>query len=285
MKTISKFMHFTAIAVVALSIGLTSCTKKAKDEPEPDPDLTTERDLSNSENDMNSVSSDIDKAFDNDRLTSFREEAGSYATVIRKDSVTSRDGVSYDKYTSIVYSGIANDGQTRNGKIDIFHVGLRQNGDFKAYVTLSNTKVGGRSISVIKKIVQQTLNDSNKWIFNINSNGTISNFDGRSMTYTANKTRVRTGVNTSTILDDSFTLTGSWSGSNGQGESVSANISVPLQLTYSCHFFREITAGKIDFSNITKGLTRSIDYGNGGCDGKGTFISTKGKQFTFYFQR
>ncbi|MBC7390578.1 MAG: hypothetical protein H7329_15300 [Opitutaceae bacterium] len=286
MKTISKLMHFTAVGVIALSIGLTSCKKKAKDEPEPDPDLTTERDLSNSENDMNSVSSDIDRAFDDNTSSNLREEAGSYATIVRKDSVTVKDGITYDKYTTIIYSGSGNDGQTRSGNIEIFHKGQRTTGDLIAYITLANTKVGGRSISVIKKMVQQTSNDPNKWIFNIVANGSISNIDGRSMTYTANKTRARSGINTvNNITDDSFTITGNWSGTNGQGESVSANISSPLQLSYGCHFFREITAGRIDFSNLSKGVTRSIDYGNGGCDGKGTFINTKGKQFTFYFQR
>ncbi len=285
MKTVSKLMHFTAISLMLLSMGMSSCKKKTKDEPEPDPDLTTERDLSNSENDMNSLSSDIDKAFDSNS-SNFREEASSYATIVKKDSMTTIDGISYDKYMAIVYSGTANDGQSRNGEIDIFYKGTRESGDFMAYTNVLKTKVGSRSISIIKKIVQQASSDPNKWVFNITANGTVTNIEGRTMNYTANKTRVRTGVSTPmTITDDSFTIIGNWSGTNGQGEAVSANIAVPLQLNYGCHYFREITAGKIDFSNISKGVTRSIDYGNGGCDGKGTFINTKGKLFSFNFQR
>jgi hypothetical protein len=287
MKTSKGLIKMVAIGFVACAISLTACKKKKSDDAvEPDPDLSTERDISNADNDNNSLLRDIDKVYDNSSLSNLRSEAIGYATISRKDSTQTIEGITYDKYVLLTYTGTADDGQSRSGVVSIFSKGSRLAGDFQALASFSRTKVGGRSISGTKKITQQASGDANKWQFAIVANGTITTIEGKSITYTSNRTRVRLGISTlGDISDDSFAITGSWTGTNGNGESVSSVISAPLQLAYSCNYFREITAGKIDFTNSSKGVTRSVDYGSGGCDGKGTFINAKGKAFTFYFKR
>lgn len=287
MKTSKSFFRIVAIGFVACAISFTACKrKKSEDAVEPDPDLSTERDISNADNDNNSLLRDIDKVYDNASSSSLRLEAMGYATILRKDSTQTIDGITYDKYVLLTYTGTGDDGQSRNGVVTIFNKGSRVVGDFQAHVSFSNTKVGGRLVSGTRKITQQGSGDANKWQFAIVANGTITTIEGKTMTYTSNRTRVRSGVSTlGNISDDSFSITGSWTGTNGNGESVSATISSPLQLAYSCNYFREITAGRIDITNNSKGITRSIDYGSGGCDGKGTFVNAKGRTFTFYFKR
>ena len=286
MKTSQSLIRVVAIGFVACVITLSSCKKKKSEDVEPDPDLSTERDISNSDNDQNSLLRDIDKVYDGGASASLREDAFGYATILRKDLDTTIEGITYDKFVKLTYTGNpGDDGQSRSGEVSIFNKGNREAGNFQAHASFSRTKVGGRTVVGTKKITQQASNDATKWQFAIEANGTITTIEGKSITYSSNRTRVRSGINTPDISDDSFTITGSWVGTNGKGESVSAIISTPLQLAYSCNYFREITAGKIDFTNNSKGVTRSVNYGSGGCDGKGTFINSKGKAFEFYFKR
>lgn len=286
MNTIAAIFRYVTIGTLALAIGLTSCKRKSKDEVDPDPDLTTERDISNADNDANSLLSDIDKAFDNPSSNNLREEATYYATIIRKDTSATINGIAYDKVLTIIYSGTtADDGQTRNGSVKVLYTGARVTQNLHYYATFSGTKVGGRTLTGIKKVAQEPSGNANQWKFNVTASGTVTTVDGRTLTYTSARTRVRTGINSVTLTDDSFTITGSWSGSNADGETVTAVISSPLQLAYSCWYFREITSGKIDFTNSSRATTRSVDFGSGGCDGKGTFINAKGRVFTFYFKR
>jgi hypothetical protein len=287
MKRINRFLRLATVGTLAIAITITACRRKNKEEAvDPDPDLTTERDLSNADNDINSLLIDVDKAIDDSTKANLREEATYYATINRQNLDTTISGTSYKRKITMTYNGIGDDGQSRSGVVTIFSVGRRTTNNFNSYVTFLGAKVGGRAISGTKTIDQKATGDSNKWQFEIVANGTITTVDGKSITYSSNRTRVRTGISTlGNLTDDSFTITGSWSGTNANGESVFANISTPLQLAYGCRYFREITSGKIDFTNNSKGITRSVDYGSGGCDGKGTFINAKGRVFEFYFKR
>jgi hypothetical protein len=145
--------------------------------------------------------------------------------------------------------------------------------------------VGGRTITGSKTIIQKPSSDATKWIFDISGSGSIATIDGTILNFTTNRTRTRSGINTKpNITDDTFSVTGSWEGTNAKGENISATIVSPLLHTYSCKNFREITAGRIDFNNKTRNVTRTIDYGSGGCDGIGKFIQN-GKEYTFFFKR
>jgi hypothetical protein len=209
MKTSKGLIKMVAIGFVACAISLTACKKKKSDDAvEPDPDLSTERDISNADN---------DKVYDNSSLSNLRSEAIGYATISRKDSTQTIEGITYDKYVLLTYTGTADDGQSRSGVVSIFSKGSRPTGDFQAYASFSRTKVGGRSISGTKKITQQASGDANKWQFAIVANGTITTIEGKSITYTSNRTRVRLGISTlGDISDDSFAITGSWTGTNGR---------------------------------------------------------------------
>jgi hypothetical protein len=287
MNTLLRITKYVAIGTLAASIALSACKRKKDDEAvDPDPDLTTERDISNSDNDANSILADIDRALDNATSANLREEAVYYATITRKDTNTTQEGLSYDKMLTIEYTGSGYDNQSRSGLVTVYYTGTRIIGDFKSYVTFSNTKVGGRTITGKRIITQEPSGDLNQWKFSVKAAGTVTTIDGRTLNYTSDRTRVRRGISTlGNLSDDSFTITGSWVGTNGNGESVTAVIASALQLSYSCHYFREITAGKITFTNATRGTIRSIDYGSGGCDGKGTFVTAKGRVYNFFFKR
>jgi hypothetical protein len=287
MEKSMKLTRLFLICILACSVTFTACNrKKTTDTVEPDPDLSTERDFSNADNDNNSLLRDIDKALDNSSASLREEAVANYFTLSEKDSTGTIAGFAFTRYSKLVYLGSGEDGQSRTGSATIFSIGKRVNGDFEAYVLFEGTKIGGRTITGNKKITQQSSGDTNKWQFFITASGTVTTIEGKTITYISNRTRVRTGISSLLdISDDSFTITGSWTGTNGNGESVIANITSPLQLSYNCSRFREITSGTIVFVNNSKGVSRSIDYGSGTCDGKGTFINAKGRTFTFYFKR
>ena len=287
MKTTNILLHIGSIACITMAISFTSCKKKTSDgDVAPTSvDLSTEQDLSNANNDVNSVLRDVEKTFDDSANNNLREES-TYATIVRSDVDTSINETKYTKKTVVTYSGTtADDGQTRNGTTIIYHNGSRVNENLMCFVSFSGTKVGGRTITGTKTITQKPSNDAKKWIFDISGSGTITNIDGISMNYSTFRTRTRSGIDTKlNITDDTFAVTGSWEGTNAKGENVSATIVSPLLHTALCKNFREITAGRIDFTNKSKNVTRTVDYGSGGCDGKGIFIQNC-KEFTFSFKR
>lgn len=287
----NNFFRCTLIALLVLAVTLTACKRKSKDEvvvADSDPDLTTERDFSNADNDDNSLMRDVELAIDDTSAANLRQEAV-YAEIKREKTSFTISDVTYTSKITITYSGISpKDGQAMSGTATVYFTGTRAAENFKSYTNYIDTKIGGRSISGIRKTVQQASGDTTKWQFLVLGSITLTTIEGKTISYNANRIRIRSGVNPKSrlnITDDSFTITGSWAGTNANGESVSATISSPLQLGYACRYFREITAGKIDFTNNLKGITRSVDYGSGGCDGKGTFITAKGRVFEFYFKR
>lgn len=285
MKKTNAILHISKIAFLAIAVSFSSCKKKSSDGEVAPVDLSTERDLSNANNDVNSVLRDVEKTFDDSANNNLREES-TYATIVRSDVDTSINETKYTKKTVVTYSGTtADDGQTRSGTTIVYHTGSRLNENLKCFVEFSGTKVGGRTITGTKTITQKPSNDAKKWIFDISGSGSITTIDGAVLSYTTNRTRVRSGIDTKlNTSDDTFSVTGSWEGTNAKGENVSATIVSPLLHTALCKNFREITAGRIDFTNKSKNVTRTVDYGSGGCDGIGKFIQN-GKEFTFFFKR
>ncbi|HAR20128.1 MAG TPA: hypothetical protein DCR46_05660, partial [Cytophagales bacterium] len=122
MKTTNILLHIGSIACITMAISFTSCKKKTSDgDVAPTSvDLSTEQDLSNANNDVNSVLRDVEKTFDDSANNNLREES-TYATIVRSDVDTSINETKYTKKTVVTYSGTtAADGQTRNGTTIIY---------------------------------------------------------------------------------------------------------------------------------------------------------------------
>lgn len=272
---------FTRLAICALAISLflTSCKKK-KDEVDPEPDLTTEKDLSNANADFNSILDDIDRAASNVDVNQRLEGVEGYFTFTLSALKDTAIGT-FDKYLLLTYVGNGLDGLDRSGSILLFFKAghSRADGNYEDSAVFKGTRVDGRSITGTKHTKQVAADNANAWKFQIKANGTIANESGTMMNYTSSRTRVRTGINTPSLYaDDMWNISGSWEGTNASGESVSATIGVPLILKASCNARRPV-AGTIDFTNHAKGITRSINYGDGECDNMAAFTNAKGKVF------
>ena len=93
--------------------------------------------------------------------------------------------------------------------------------------------------------------------------------------------RIRTWVSGYTTLgmggwnDDQYTITGTASGTNFEGNSFTVNITSPIHIDYSC---RWIAQGIMELTPTGK-ATRTLDFGNGTCDNLAT-VTVNGQTFT-----
>jgi hypothetical protein len=276
MKSSSRFLSLSALVVFVMAVSLSSCKKK-QDEMDPDPDLTTEKDLSNADADMNSIISDIDKAVGQSQINGRLDGTSTFTITGPVDTTVG----TFNEYFLLTYTGTGDDGLSRSGKIILYFKNghARALGNYEDSAVFSATKVDGRSIEGWKWTKQVTPDNSSSWKFQIYASGKIANASGILMNYTSSRTRVRTFYNgTSASLSDTWTITGAWTGTNSKAESVSATITSPIVIDGTCNFRRPVS-GKIDFTNNTEQITRSIDYGNGNCDQLAVFTNAKGKQF------
>jgi len=68
------------------------------------------------------------------------------------------------------------------------------------------------------------------------------------------------------VLDDTYSITGSASGTRANGESYTITITQALVRKMSCYWFE---SGKVEITPAGK-LTRTLDYGSTGCDANAT---------------
>jgi hypothetical protein len=89
-------------------------------------------------------------------------------------------------------------------------------------------------------------------------------------TITWKSTRERewvTGSNTPAyILDDTYSITGSANGTTATGDAYTISITQALVRKMNCYWFE---SGKLDVTPAGR-VTRTLDYGNTGCDSKAT---------------
>jgi hypothetical protein len=70
------------------------------------------------------------------------------------------------------------------------------------------------------------------------------------------------GLNTATIYDDVYLITGYFNGTDANGNAFIANITAPLRKEIGCHW---IVSGIMEITKTGK-PTKTLDYGNGSCD-------------------
>ncbi len=279
MKKNAPFLKWTGCIALATVFSLHACKKK-EDAMDPDPDLTTEQDVSNADSDLNSIISDIDKVAGQ---ISAREDGA--ATFIFTGPTDTAVGT-FNEYVHITYTGDGDDGLSRSGSMIVyFKKGhSRALGNYEDSAIFSATKVDGRAIQGFKWTKQVTADDTHSWKFQIMASGQIANSAGVWMDYTTSRTRVRAFKNgSSPSLQDTWSISGSWDGTNSKGQSVTATITSPIVIDGTCSF-RLPVSGSIDFTNNALNITRSIAYGNGDCDHWAVFTTAKGKQYLIYLR-
>jgi hypothetical protein len=157
----------------------------------------------------------------------------------------------------------ANNGHVKNGVIVINIVGGPLQAQYSRTVTFQNFTIDDNLIEGTRLI--QKIADYQYTV--TLTGGKITFADGTTYTREANRTRTWiSGMDTPyNIWDDVFSIEGSETGVNRQGETYTHTIVNALQIRRAC---RWIVAGTMDI--VVGDKTATLDYGNGDCDNLAT---------------
>ena len=168
-------------------------------------------------------------------------------------------------------------GCTKNGRTYQGKVIITQTDDIKVLgaartLTFDNFFIEGVKIEGSKTITNAGLNVAGLPTFNITAEETLTFPSGAQATHMANRTRTMIeGFGTTTRLDDVWTIEGSASGVNRNGDAYTVTITKALVKKNPCAWIGE---GTIEFSK--DGVTRSLDFGDGSCDRDATLTLADG---------
>ena len=170
------------------------------------------------------------------------------------------------------------DGKYRRGKILVAYTGLYRDSGSTHTINFDNYFVNDYKVDGTQTVINNGANDAGNITFSIQVNSTITDTSGNTLTYTSERTREWVaGETTDGLLgwrDDVYSITGTASGTAFDGTQFTSNITSALIVALNCRWIEE---GTIEFKPSGK-LTRTIDYGNGGCDNKAT-VSIAGISF------
>ena len=168
-------------------------------------------------------------------------------------------------------------GRMRRGVLFATFTGLYGDPGTVITVTPQNYYVNDDQVEGSMTVTNMGQNAAHQPFFNVTVDGTITASNG-SWTATHHSQRVRTwiaGSDTPTWTDDAYAITGSGNGVNRNGLPYTFLITNALHVNWGCPY---ITQGTLTLT--PQGLpTRTIDYGNGGCDGTFT-VTVSGYSFT-----
>jgi hypothetical protein len=159
-----------------------------------------------------------------------------------------------------------NDGRTRRGKIIINYTGhYFETGSVKIF-SFENFYVNDNHVEGTRTVTNEGLNGAGHFHWAINSAITLTKTDGTILNWNRNGEReMLAGQGTETIWDDSYSITGTATGTRN-GNAFTAEITSPLIRAMSCHF---IKSGTIQITPSTHSAL-TIDFGNGICDDEAT---------------
>jgi hypothetical protein len=262
-------MKYLAILTLTLAVLISGCRRDRTDNS----DNSTSSDNNNAEN----LYSDLYKIV---------HDVSSNTNGIRDYSIGCIDTVIVDTTanprTVLVDFGtddcVGDDGKVRKGQLLITYTGRYRTPGTVITVTPSNYTVNGFLLQGTKTITNMGNNTSGQPYFNISVTGTITAPNNAySLSYTS--TRVRTwtqGYDTATIWDDVYSISGTASGTNRQGEPYTAAITSPLIAKVGCAW---IVSGIVEI--VPQGRpTRTINFGNGDCNA-GFTVTVNSQVYTY----
>ncbi|OQP62483.1 hypothetical protein A3860_27710 [Niastella vici] len=249
-----------------------ACKKDAKD----DTDTQPAQDNSLAESNYNDANTMVDASVAAGTSFTFRQATnqdvarlegilGTCATVTI-DTVSTTRSVTINFGTS---NCLCADNRYRRGKILATWTGKYRESGTVVTITYDGYYVNDNQIKGTHTTTNMGLNAAQHLVYKIEVNGSIVKANnGGTITWVS--TRYREWVAGSStplnLLDDTYSITGSASGTNAANEAYTINITQALVRNMSCYWFE---SGKVEVTPAGK-LTRTLDYGSTGCDNKAT---------------
>lgn len=264
------------ILFCALLFTIASCKKKA----DTDTEYESAQDNSFAEFAYEEASDIADQAMEGGNLTVFRTTGG--AGILNDSCATiTLDSIGADHWLLTIdfgptYVQCNTTAKRRKGKILVDFTGeYRAVGHVHA-ISFEDYFVNDYKIGGTKTVKNTGSNSSGHSEFSISVNGNITDPNGRTMTWTSDRTREWIEGEGTTfggngllgIIDDVYLVTGSANGKSFSGITFTVDITQALRIELDC---RNIVSGKFDLSPSGK-ATRHFDYGNGICDTDATVI-------------
>ncbi len=257
------------LAACAL-LTLAAC-RKEKDDEAPDLDFTSASDNARAEDAFSDMLTEVDKAVDANGL---RGTDADCDPVVTFDTLSSPRTITVDFGT---VNCTANNGRMRRGRILVSYTGRYRDEGTVITITPDNYYVNDNHVQGTKTVTNLGENSDGHLQFSVVVNGSLTAGDGSwTATHQANRTRTWIeGEGTQTIFDDVYLITGGGSGVNRNGNAYTVSITNALRVQVGCP---HITAGTVEVTPENKPV-RTIDYGNGSCDGTFT-VTVNGQTFT-----
>ncbi|WP_430405992.1 hypothetical protein [Fluviicola sp.] len=194
--------------------------------------------------------------------------------IITLDTVGVQDTITIDWGTN---NCTCQDYKQRRGKLIISYNGAYYNQGTIVKFTPVNYYVNDNKVEGVMTVENMGLNSQSQPYYNVDINGVVTLTTGEVATYVSAQVRTFTnGYNTVwNIADDEWDVTGTATAQVVNGDGYVANVTSPLHVKAYCAY---ITKGTLEITPTGKS-TRTIDYGNGNCDGTFT-IEINGHTYT-----
>jgi hypothetical protein len=263
---------FLGLMACCLITSFIACKKDSKS----DSDTQPAQDNSLAEGNYNDANTLVDASVSYG--TSFTFRTATNQNVARIEDILGNCGsVTIDTTSAtravVINFGTSNclcvDGRYRRGKINASWTGKYRDQGTMVTITYDNYFVNDNQIKGTHKTTNMGLNNASHLVYKIEVDGSIVKASNGG-TITWKSTREREWVAGSgtplNILDDTYSITGSASGTIASGDAYTISITQALVRKMSCNWFE---SGKIEVTPAGR-LTRTLDYGSTGCDNKAT---------------
>jgi hypothetical protein len=261
------------IACCLIALSFTACKKDTK---EADSDTAPAQDNSLAETNYNDVNTMADASMSLGASFSFRqatnEPGARVEDVLGGCTTVTIDSVSTNR-TLVIDFGTTNckgaDGRNRRGKILATWTGKYRDQGTVINITFDNYFVNDNQIKGTHKTTNMGYNSAQHLVYKIEVDGSIvkANNGGTILWKSTREREWVTGASTAlNILDDTYSITGSANGTTASGDAYTITITQALVRKMNCYWFE---SGKLEVTPAGR-LTRTLDYGNTGCDNKAT---------------
>ncbi len=255
MKTsILKTLAISIVSIVLLGIIVTSCRKNE--------DTTTEESVASDNAIAEANFSDLSRIIDAAAIENGVWKTNGTCPAVTIDTLSTPHKMTLD-FGSTNCTGA--DGKQRRGKIIVTWTGrYREPGTIITHSFVdffqNDNKIEGS-----KTVTNKGINNAGHLVFEVViANAKITKSTGKVISWNSVRTREWIqGANTPSVGDDKYSITGSATGTDANGNAYSMNITKALSIDFSCQY--HLVSGTIEVTPAGK-LARVIDYGNGACD-------------------
>ncbi|MEO0311100.1 MAG: hypothetical protein RIQ89_757 [Bacteroidota bacterium] len=262
MKT--TFLNFSAVLLCASLLMITSCKKEENDN---ESDFTTQ---SSNLGESDKIGSDADDMSDEAYKTGSISLRGGQDpnSLLSSCATVTRDTVNRTITIDFGSGCTGLDGRTRSGQILISYTGSYFTTGTVRTQTFNNYFVNGNQVTGTRIVTNNGTNTTGNYTWTVQAtNMRVTKPDGSYHEWNSTRTReMLAGFGTGSLGDDVYNITGSATGTDSNGGSMTATITNPLRKELACRY---IVSGTIEITPSNR-PTRTLDYGNGSCDNQAT---------------